>query len=373
MFEITSGKIAKAQKVVIYGPEGIGKTSFGSYFPQPVFIDTEGSTGNLDVARLPNPSSWSMLMQQIQYVKANPHLMKTLVIDTVDWAEALCKESVCSTNGWKGIEDPGYGKGYVYVAEEFGRFLNALSDLIDVGINVVLLAHSEIKKFEQPDEMGAYDRYQLKLLKQTAPLVKEWSDMLLFMNYRTLSVQADKEGKKFKGAGGQRTIYANHRPAWDAKNRHGLPDEFPMDFNQIAHIFYQAVGVQEPVVEPQPIFNVTQPPIQQAVPEQPAVAQPQTVSSEPAQLPQQEVVADPFPAAEQPPLNPAIPKSLQDLMIQNNVTEAEIQEVVSKKGYYPADTPITNYDPGFIDGVLVGAWTQVYPLIEEARLELPFD
>ena len=144
-----------------------------------------------------------------------------------------------------------------------------------------------------------------------------------------------------------------------------------MDFNQIAHIFYPAVGVQEPVVEPQPIFNVSQPAVQQVVPEQP-VTQPQTVPSEPAKQPQQEVVADPFPAVEQPSLNPAIPKSLQDLMIQNNVTETEIQEVVSKKGYYPADTPIANYDPGFIDGVLVAAWAQVYPLIEEARLELPF-
>lgn len=365
MFEITSGKIAKAQKVVIYGPEGIGKTTFGSNFPQPVFIDTEGSTGNIDVARLPNPSSWSMLMQQIQFVKQNPQLMKTLVIDTVDWAEALCKQSVCNTNGWKGIEDAGYGKGYVYVAEEFGRFLNALSDLIDVGINVVLLAHSEIKKFEQPDEMGAYDRYQLKLLKQTAPLVKEWADMLLFMNYRTLSVQTDKEGKKFKGAGGQRTMYANHRPAWDAKNRHNLPDEFPMDFNQIAHIFYPAQP-QEPVAEPQPVFDVNQPPVQAPVQ--------QTPVSEPiAPVVNVEVpteIADPLPQSV--PLNPAIPKSLQDLMIQNNVTEVEIQSVVSKKGYYPADTPIANYDPGFIDGVLVAAWTQVYPMIEEARLELPF-
>ena len=73
--------------------------------------------------------------------------------------------------------------GYVYVKEEFGRFLNSLEEVVNAGVNVVLTAHAQIRKFEQPDEMGAYDRWELKLGKktssQTAPLVKEWSDALL--------------------------------------------------------------------------------------------------------------------------------------------------------------------------------------------------
>lgn len=104
------------------------------------------------------------------------------------------------------IEDFGYGNGYVYTKEEFGRFLNKLSDLIEVGINVVLTAHAQLRKFEQPDELGAYDRWELKLGKktqsQTSPLVKEWADMLLFANYKTFSVAVGKDGKKHKGQGG---------------------------------------------------------------------------------------------------------------------------------------------------------------------------
>lgn len=371
MFEITSGKIEKAQKVVLYGPEGVGKSTFASFFPEPVFSDIEGGTSNLNLSRLPTPSSWTMLMQQGQFIKQNATLMKTWVIDTIDWAETLCIQHVCSANSWKSIEEPGYGKGYVYVAEEFGRFLNLLSDVIEAGVNVVLLAHSEIKKFEQPDEMGAYDRYQLKLLKQTAPLVKEWSDMLLFMNYKTYSVQADKSGNKYKGTGGQRTMYANHRPAWDAKNRHGLPDEFPMDFNQIAHIFYSAQPVQ-----PQAPVQPVQPEITQAAPTQPLVEPVVEPTPQPAQPVTLEPVApDPFPVkpVDAMEVSPNVPKPLQDLMIQNYVTESEIQIVVSRKGYYPADTPIENYDPGFISGVLVGAWEQVYPLIEALREEIPFN
>ena len=240
LMNITRGKVAKAQKVVLYGPEGIGKSTFAANFPDPLFIDTEGSTSNMDVARFDKPSSWSFLVKQIEYVKQNMPC-KTLIIDTIDWAERMAIENLCQTNQKKSIEDFGYGSGYIKLEEEIGRLLNLLQDVVDIGINVVLTAHAQIRKFEQPDEMGAYDRYELKLGKKTSArtsaLVKEWADMVLFMNYKTFSVAADKDGKKHKAQGGTRTIYTSHHPAWDAKNRHGLPPEIPMDFNYIAHIF----------------------------------------------------------------------------------------------------------------------------------------
>lgn len=358
--EVISGKIEKAKKVVLYGPEGIGKSYLAAQFPKPIFIDTEGSTTELTVDRLAKPSSWTRLNQQVDWVKQQVGRFKTLVIDTVDWAEMLCIEAVCSQHNKKGIEDFGYGNGYVYVKEELGRFLNKLSDVIDSGINVVLTAHAQIVKFEQPDEMGSYDRYQLKLGKktssQTAPLVKEWADMVLFINYKTFSVAVDDKGKKHKGQGGVRTIYATHHPAWDAKNRHGLPDEFPLDYSYIAHIFngtYQA-PTQVPVQNPAPpVQQPTQPQVQQTT--QPPVEQPVPTT--------QTTISN---------LNPAIPASLRDLMQQNGVSEEEIQVVVSQKGYYPMDTPLTNYDPSFIEGVLVGAWPQVYGMILDFRETLPF-
>lgn len=225
---------------MVYGPEGIGKSTFASKFPDPVFIDTEGSTRSMDVARLPRPGSWEMLLQEVDYVKINPHVCGTLVIDTADWAEQLCVGFVCAKHGKPGIEDFGYGNGYVYAKEEFGRFLNRLEDVAEAGVNVVLTAHAQMRKFEQPDEMGAYDRYELKLGKktssQTAPLVKEWSDMLLFANYKTYSVAVDKDGRKHKGQGGKRVMYTAHHPCWDAKNRYGLEEELPFDYAEIAHV-----------------------------------------------------------------------------------------------------------------------------------------
>ena len=183
--EIIRGKRPGAKKVVCYGPEGIGKSTFAAQFPEPLFIDTEGSTKDMDVARTPDPTSWTMLLEQIEYVRTHPEICRTLVVDTIDWAEQMCVEHICAKYQKCGIEDFGYGTGYVYTKEEFGRFLNKLTEVVNAGINVVLTAHAQMRKFEQPDELGAYDRWDLKLQKTVSPLVKEWADLLLFANYKT--------------------------------------------------------------------------------------------------------------------------------------------------------------------------------------------
>ena len=236
LMKITRGIQPKPLKVAVYGPEGIGKSTFASMFPDPLFIDTEGSTARMDVARTETPTSLAMLMQFLTEIRDNPPGCKTLVIDTIDWAERLCITAVCAKNSKTGIEDFGYGKGYSYVYEEMGRILNLLNDIWERGIHIILTAHAAIRKFEQPDEMGAYDRWELKLINSTkcnsCAMVKEWADMVLFANYKTFTVAADKDGKKMKARGGERVMYTAHNPCWDAKNRFNLAPELPFDFAQ---------------------------------------------------------------------------------------------------------------------------------------------
>lgn len=374
--QITKGKRARAQKVVIYGPEGIGKSTFASQFPEAVFIDTEGSTDNMDVSRLNKPSSYTMLKNEIAWVKANPTCCKTLIIDTIDWAESLIVDDICVLHQKKGIEDFGYGNGYVYVKEELGRFLNSLSELVDLGINIVLTAHAQIRKFEQPDEMGSYDRWELKLGKktssQTAPLVKEWADMVLFANYKTVVMTADN--KKKKATGGQRVLYTQHHPVWDAKNRHNLPEEMPFDYAGIAHIFNQAQPQPTPQSQQTAPEPAPQAPAQEQTPTAEPALQVQPQAQETPQQPSQAPESLTQPAPERQPYqepNLALPQALRDLMIQNQVTEIEVQKAVAQKGYYPENTPVVMYDPGFIDGVLIGAWEQVFSMIKDNRI-LPF-
>lgn len=378
--EIIRGKIPCAKKVVVYGPEGIGKSTFAAHFPDPVFIDTEGSTKDMDVARYPKASSWQMLLDQLTYTKNNPSVCKTLIIDTIDWAEQMCVEAVCAKHHKNGIEEFGYGNGYVYVKEEFGRFLNQLSEVVDAGVNVVLTAHAQIRKFEQPDEMGAYDRYELKLGKktasQTSPLVKEWTDMLLFANYKTYSVAVDEKGKKNKAQGGKRVMYTQHHPCWDAKNRYGLAEELPFEYESIAHIF----GEQASNMSPKPVQAVTRAPQQVPVSET-AASKPEIESQKKAQEPPVQATGEQMtlpinqPEQRYAPQDPAIPKGLRDLMELHHVDEWHIQNVVAARGYFPADMPVRDYPEDFVNGVLIGAWPQVHAMIKEMieKEEIPFN
>lgn len=348
--KIISGKITKPQKVVIYGPEGIGKSTFAAQFPRPLIIDTEGSTSHLEVDRLPRPTSWQMLRQYIKDLKGDTMGYQTLVIDTADWAERLCEEAVCQSNGKVGIEDFSYGKGYTYVKEEFGRLLDSLSDLIDAGMNVVLTAHSIIRKFELPEETGAYDRYELKLGQkagnQCAALAKEWADMILFANYKEIVITT-KDNKK-KVSGGKRVMYTSHNPCWDAKNRHGLADELPFDYQEIAHCIPDTAPAPEPV--PKTKKKNPEPPTEPPKPER----QPEDTAT-----------------TTETDLDPKIPKALADLMAANNVTAQDIQQAVAHKGYFPADMPIADYPDDFVMGCLVGAFPQMLQVIQELK-KVPF-
>lgn len=351
--KIISGKIIKPQKVVIYGPEGIGKSTFAAQFPKPLFIDTEGSTSHLEVDRLPRPTSWQMLKQYIKDLKGDTMGYHTLVIDTADWAERLCEEAICQSNGKVGIEDFGYGKGYTYVKEEFGRLLDSLSDLIDAGMNVVLTAHSIIRKFELPEETGSYDRYELKLGQkagnQCAALAKEWADMVLFVNYKEIVITT-KDNKK-KVSGGKRVMYTAHNPCWDAKNRHGLAEELPFDYQEIANCIpvMNQVTPQPTPAEPEPAPKAPDPPKES--PKPPARAEAE----------QSDVQAN----------EEDIPQALADLMAANNVTARDIQQAVAYKGYFPADMPITNYPEDFVMGCLVAAFPQMLQVINQLK-KVPF-
>ena len=162
------------------------------------------------------------------------------MIDTADWAEQMCIDHICAKYKQPGIESFGYGKGYTYLSEEFARLLAACDEVILSGKNVVITAHAKMRKQELPDEQGAFDRWELKLSKQTAPLLKEWPDALLFLNFKTLVVTTDSNTHKAQG--GKRVMFTSHHPCWDAKNRHGLPEELDLSYASIAPIFRRKHG-----------------------------------------------------------------------------------------------------------------------------------
>lgn len=360
-YAVTSGIQTAPVKTVLYGPEGIGKSTFASHFPDPVFIDTEGGTKRLNVKRLPQPTSWAMLLDEVAEVRKGSIPCGTLVIDTADWAERLCIQAVCARAKVNGIEDFGYGKGYTYVKEEFSKLLDALEEVLNAGHNVVVLAHAAITKFEQPDAVGNYDRWSMKTSKQVAPLLREWCDMLLFANYKTVVEKAGSSpNAKNKASGGRRVMYTAHHPCWDAKNRFGLPEEVPFEYTSIAACIPGTTPAPAPQPEPQPH---PQP--------KPQSAQEEDILPTPALQPQP-------PREEVPPalLTPdlialGVPEKLAPLMSANNVTPEELQAVVGKRGYFPEDMPIKDYPMDFVEGCLIAAWPQVLQMVLDSR-DLPF-
>lgn len=393
--QITRGIIPKAQKIVVYGPEGIGKTTFASKFPDAVFIDTEGGSYGFDVARMPDPSSWVALGQEITSVRDGDTPCRTLVIDTADWAEHLCEAHILASRQISSIEDPGYGKGYTYVREEFGKLLNRLSEVTEKDITVVLCAHAIMRKFEQPDELGTYDRWEMKLSKQVAPLVKEWADEIIFANYKTYTVLANDAKKakdiKKKATGARRCMYLTHHPCWDAKNRWGLSDDLddPFEFDyEVIRPYVERSGSAAQEKKDADTLNNLRDNHMSHTPEPGPDSEPETVinAPEPAEdpvetKPHQETFAE---AAEEPDVAVArnfetskmsIPQSLKDLMMADNVAASEIQNIVGAKGYFPSDMSIEDYPDDFIDGCLVAAWPAVLSAIISSRATetIPFN
>ena len=369
---ITRGPVKSAIKVGIYGPEGVGKTTFASNFPGVVYIDTEGSTKHMDVARFDPPAELGDVLEQLNWVLGNAEQVGTIVIDTVDWLEKLIFQAVCAEKKIQNIEDIGYGKGYVYAKQKMQQILELLDAIVARGVHVVMVCHSMIRKFEQPDEMGSYDRYMLKLNeKNIAPIVKEWVDMMLFVNYRT-DIVTDPDGKTKKGKGGQKRImYANHSACWDAKNRFCLPDEMPFDFAQVADLFgdappVEAKEIEPPKPEPKPAKKPAEKAEVEVTDKLPASAKkPQKAPG--AKMPRPDSMKSDDPEKD------ALLERLWDLMLEAYLLDPSIiQAVCSDKGYYDIAVLIRDYDKDFIEGCLIEAWETVRGLAQTKANDLPF-
>lgn len=242
---ITKGKQDKPFRVVIYGPEGIGKSVFAASAPGSIIIDIEGGTSFIDCARTPRVESFTDCMKYVDAFGTEDHPYKTVAIDTMDALEPLVwKHTIAKANNPKiqTIEDFGYGKGYVAAADEWRVLLSALDKIASRGINVVLLAHSTVKNFKSPDvTVDAYDRFELKLYKSTAALIKEWPDFLGYAQYEVAT--AEKDGKTKGVSTGRRIIQTTHSAAWDAKNRYGLKAAIPLSWPEFEKAARQSATV----------------------------------------------------------------------------------------------------------------------------------
>jgi hypothetical protein len=237
---LVKGKKPQPPRVLIYGVEGIGKSSFAAGAPSPVFIGAEDGTAQLDVSRLP-VETWQDILDAVDALGAESHEYKTVVLDTLDWAEPKLWEHICARDKQPNIEGYGYGKGYAAALDEWRILVDRLDRLRKArSMGVVLVAHSQIKGFKNP-EGEDFDRYEMKLHQKAGGLFKEWADAVLFANYETVAM---KDGRKrVRGVDtGVRLVHTERRAAFDAKNRYGLPETLPLSWSD----FDVAVTANQP-------------------------------------------------------------------------------------------------------------------------------
>ena len=355
MIEIIIGKQKKKVRAVIYGPEGIGKSTMASQFPKPLFIDIEGGTHALDVARVQTPKSWAGLMQMLEGF-TNGHIpdgFQTLVIDTADWSEKMLKEAICQEAGVAALGDVAYGTLYQKLGAKWGKMLDVLA-MIAERMHVVLLAHSQLSHCEIPEESGSFDRYELKLNQSfkvnTASMTKEWASMVLFLNYEVIVVETDG---KTKAQGGRRVCFTTHHACWDAKNRYDLPEKIRL--LEDGKLPVELANVLADLEAPATI-----------TPAAPAVQTQQ-------QQPQPAAPAVPAPAATPAPTEQKMPAEkarmlvqLADLMKMSDITLEALARYLSKKGVVPAGTNPRNYNEATLQRIING-WHAVSSNIKKQQ------
>jgi hypothetical protein len=229
-FQRIKGKIEAPYFVLVYGVNGVGKTSFAAQAPGVVFVDIEGGTKNVDVERYPQPKTYAEFIEQLNDVSQDP-AVKTVAIDTLDHLELLLQREVCAENKVDSISDIPYGGGYEKAKDKWVKLIAGFEELAKTK-NVILLGHTEVKQFNDPHHTTPYDRYQVKLDKRAVALIKDRVQAILFAAYDTF-LKVDKNTQKAKAFGGSdRVLFTEYRAHHDGKNRFGLPYQVKLDWKE---------------------------------------------------------------------------------------------------------------------------------------------
>ena len=246
---IIKGKIHRPQRVVIYGVEGIGKSTLAAYAPAPLFLDTENGSAHLDVDRV-LIETLDDLRAACEMLTQTQHDYKTVVLDTADNLHRLCIDAICAENNKKTIEELAYGRGYVMAFDRFRQVLTLFDNLLFAGLNVVIVSHAKIINISLPDS-PEFSKYCIKVsapnkqAEQSRELLKEWCDTLLFCKYDICVNSAEK-----KAIGeNKRVVCTTSAPAWEAKNRLGMPEVMDMT----AEVMRRALNLDAVGVAPAPV------------------------------------------------------------------------------------------------------------------------
>ena len=228
---VRKGRVSVPLRVLLYGVEGVGKSTFAAHAPKPIFIGADSGTENLDIARLPEPRTWEEVFESVRLLQNEKHEYETVVFDPLSFIEALCWDMLCAKNKWASMEDLDYGKCYAPAADEWRRLLGEIERLwMSKHMNVVLLDHARVKLYKNP-VADDFDRFIMAMHEKSAAPLKRWCAFVLFATHE-VAIHKDKQ-KRVRGlSDGSRVIKTEWSAAYDAKNRADLPAELPLSWDR---------------------------------------------------------------------------------------------------------------------------------------------
>ncbi len=234
--EVTKTKTTRPPVMLVYGDHKIGKSTFAAGMPKAVFLPTEDGLQNLSVDAFPLCSDWVDVIKYLTQFETEDHDYKTLVIDSLDWAERLIHKHICMVEGWKTLAEGAYGLGYKLALTYWRSFIETLTRInMEKKVMVVLIAHAKIQKFEDP-QRASYDRYDLDIHDKAANVICQYVDIIGFADSKIV-VQEKKDGLKkvAKAVDTQeRVLRLSKAAAYEAGSRYGLPDEIPLTWEALA-------------------------------------------------------------------------------------------------------------------------------------------
>lgn len=241
---ITKGKTPKPPIILLYGQEGVGKSTFAAKAPKTIFIPTEDGLNEIDCHKFPVSKTYMDFKEKLFAILNEEHDFQTLAIDSISAAERMLFRYICERYGVNNILDAagGYGKGYKEYAEEWMRIFEMLAEIRDRRqMSIILIGHCDIVRVFSP-RIGQYDQFQPRLYKKAMDILVENTDGVFFATRKIRKQTEDAGFNKTESRteaigrdGGERIIITDgggiDGPQIAKRRFEGLPQELPLDFS----------------------------------------------------------------------------------------------------------------------------------------------